>query len=337
MPANDFSTDPRCLALWRFEPNALKADSKGNHTLVPNWVGQEIWSHTPGHEGDGEAAFSSYSYPHNCYVANANLAANFPFKTGGMGRVLTFSGYYTFAGPAAYYYRGGSLLCKAPSNYTTGFELSCFYNIGDATGKFRIRVGTGVAQLYETNITIAFDKQIHFDLIIDGDAPSIYFRVRALDTGIISTFIATPPGPILANTDNLRVGTGVYGGLNGFCDEWVIFNRILGIDELDAIYYKTFGLAGPPDNCISITKTQDLPKALTSIKSITLCSDIKLPDPAAAVRSMTSCEDILIPTMDSCKSLTISQGLMKAIPNACISTSMIQQIILDGGDFFLIF
>lgn len=67
--------------------------------------------------------------------------------------------------------------------------------------------------------------------------------------------------------------------------------------------------------------------------SITACEAIAAkPD---NVSSLSIIEDITMPVLGTCRSLTISQGLLFNNPVKCASKTSCSSIILDAGDFFL--
>ena len=85
--ANDFSSDPRCKALWRFESGALTADSRGPTPSPPTMLRPK----TPWITGKGLAALISETDASQYFsIADGSLDAGYPLKSGDADQKVYF-------------------------------------------------------------------------------------------------------------------------------------------------------------------------------------------------------------------------------------------------------
>lgn len=342
-PGNNFTYDPSCKAVWNFEPGALLADSKNNNTLVADYPDASPYSITNLRiQGNGGMGVNSYSSWEGCHITDANLSTGFPLKTGDTNNKITVCGWYANYAYGYGGYRGGIILAKCDdSNVKKGFQFTLDEPSWNGSGELSIWVGNGTGyQKFPSGIIVYDNQIIHYALEIDCNAPSVYLRVFFLDTTIVREFSAKPSVAI-PNPDGYGFGVGTpsscWGSGNGYHDQVIVFDRLLNFDDIDKIRNSGYGAVESPNNSISLTTCQALPKAVTSINSLTTCQELLACDPAMVPHSFSTCQAIPVPVIGSCKSLSIMQSLGQALPNICSSKSRIQEIILDGGDFFLIF
>lgn len=332
--SNNYAYEPACKALWKFEPGHLNEDSVGGNNLTA--YNAAPYSVTcPIIEGAGSVGFNSYSSWNGYNIANANLGAGFPFKSGDTVRQLTACFWWGNFAYGYNGYRGGVLFEKYSGS--TGFRFYIDEPGFSGSGTLKILIN-GVT--YNTGIVIPDYRMVHISIQVDGAAPSLYVRVFKLVEGTVSEYSATP-SQLAANAYALGVG-GFSNSLdagNGLMDHAVVFNRLLTTQELDDVRNGVFGAAGitPPEDSSSQTMCQSVPLTPPTAASATTCQNILASDPAMVPHSLTTCEGITYPAPAPCKSHSITQALFQALPNACVSRTKARDIILDGGDFFLTF
>ena len=115
--ANDFSGDPNCVALWRFENGALIADSIGSNTLTDvNTVGTDTSDFK---EGAACADFERSSLEY-FYINDANLDSDYPFKSGDTNKKISFCEWFKLESTGILQF----LYAKANN---TSFACNCFF------------------------------------------------------------------------------------------------------------------------------------------------------------------------------------------------------------------
>ncbi|GAI61479.1 unnamed protein product, partial [marine sediment metagenome] len=142
--ANDFSTDPNCVALWKFDNNAL--DSKGGNDLTPvNTPTYDAGDKKEGtHSIDLEESSSQYGA-----IADGDLDAGFPGKSGTSEQSFSICGWVKLESLST-----AALICKLnPTGDLKCFSVSITYN---GTIDFLIGYNNGADStdlLFGTNLT----------------------------------------------------------------------------------------------------------------------------------------------------------------------------------------
>ena len=249
---NNFASDSACIANWNFEPPPnLRVDSIGTNNLVaqnPLYYSDvcspiciqglsSIWFRV--------GLTLGYNWG---YILDTNLNSGFPFKYGTGNKQLTFCGWIQPRKGQDYYGNnlGGPLLAKTSGN--SGFQL--YFPFTDPAN-LKIDIGDGTATTtYDTGISFPMNagQWYHVSFELDGTtSPSLYVRVYSLATGVVSTYTTTP---VVVAINNAYLGLGTDSGhadpttqanpFNGYCDQWVIWNRLLSVAELDKVRGGTF-------------------------------------------------------------------------------------------------
>jgi len=319
---SNFSGDAACQAVWRFEKNALPVDSLGKQADLIETAGASadvLKRYGQLFFIESECALVQAVYGATTYhlsQSDAALAAGFPFKNGDTEKKLTLCAWLNDINFSNYFSDTGDFFNKHGTN--TGFR---FY-IDQNSRNLIIKLGTGAGySTHDTGIVITAAKPYHIAVVLDGVAPSLYIRVYDLRLNSVSSYSDTPSGVVSANNASLNFGYRSDGNFyySGVLDKTVVFNRLLTADEIDAVQNGAFSGTLPVANMRSTTRCETIPNALTNLSSLTTCEAIVLPRPA------------------DCRSLTISQALLEALPHACVSKTTCRPIIFDGGDFFLAF
>lgn len=235
---NKFGDDTSCKALWRFEAGALTTDSKGSNTLTlsatpPTAHATTYW------EGAFSAAFVRASSEY-AYIANASLDSGFPLKSDDTTKQVTFAFWirFTTVATSGQYHQ---ILCKSLSGSDNGLEVQLAYSSG---AKFRIVWGyTETTQTTWDVFTPVTARWYHIAIIIDGVNKTwkcrVYDNTATTTTNYTGT---TPASELRVNSRTLYIGCydTIANYLDGYLDEFVVFNRLLIDAEVDAIRNRIF-------------------------------------------------------------------------------------------------
>jgi len=227
--ANDFSADPSCKALWRFENGALTADSKGTNTLTT--VNGPTADTSLYKEGDASINLATAS--HQFFkIADAGLSAGFPLKSGDTLKLITaclwvrptsLSGWRGLVGKPSY---GG--VSTAVGLHMNGATLYLKYNGADIN----------------TGLTLAINNFYHIALGIDGINKAVTLLVVKDSDGSTQTWSYTPSAQMNIGSTEWRIGAYTDNDANytfdGKIDEVVVFNRLLEPAETTAIRNGTY-------------------------------------------------------------------------------------------------
>ena len=236
--ANDFTGDPNCVTLWRFEPTDLLADSIGTNDLSDH---NTIDSNTTDHiEGAGCADFEQLNSEYGDRL-DANLSAGFPFKSGDTNKKITICGRLNFETVNATQY----IFCKGENN--TNKRSFAVYNNNNKLG---ILLGyDGGASFEGAYLTSSLLTGRFYSYGATYDDSNKSYRLRVWDHTADALF-----QEITGNfTNNINVEDGALfigsrdGGsisFDGLMDETVVFNDIKTADEIDQIIFGTYAPGG---------------------------------------------------------------------------------------------
>ncbi len=242
--ANDFSSDPNCIALWRFEDGALDVDSKGTDTL--NFSGSPSSDTTNYKEGASAITLLSASTQYG-YITDTNLSSSFPLKSGVTTTQLTVC---CWVRPMTVDTNKRRIWAKYN---TTGNQRSielyhysnrCYFAYSTTGSDSReVDLGYLVTQM-------TANQWHHITLIVDWEALTWQVSFHNETAGTNYNGSGTLVGAIYLSTADWRIGTddnpsaNLY--LNGQIDELVVFNRVISIYEAHAIRGGQFPLTGTP-------------------------------------------------------------------------------------------
>ena len=233
--SNDFTGDSNCVALWRFEPTDLLADSISTNDLTDN---NTIGSNTADHiEGAGCADFEQLNYEHG-NILDTNLSAGFPFKSGDTNKKITVCGRLKFETVNAAQY----IFCKG-ENVTNKRSFAIYNN----SNKLGILLGySGGASFEGAYLTSSLLTGRFYSYGATYDDSDKSYRLRVWDHTAGALF-----QEITGNfTNNVNVEDGALfigsrdGGsvsFDGLMDETVVFKDIKTADIIDQIRAGTYG------------------------------------------------------------------------------------------------
>lgn len=242
---NDFSADPACVALWRFEPDELTTDSIGSNTLdiaeAPDVDTVEF------REGEG-AADTQYGY---FRLDDADLDPGFPLKSGTATPEMSITFWMkaregsTQATGAVMYAKGAEM-----GPYAYSFAVGLRELAGAGSGTIVLNVGTGDGtNMYKYDAVlpkmIQRDQWYHLTVTYQEETPTsgtlkLYVYDPSDDTVVTSTIVSAKipvfNGPLAIG--KLRWGTSRF---NGWIDEVAVFNDVLTPAEIDLIRQGSYG------------------------------------------------------------------------------------------------
>jgi hypothetical protein len=235
---NNFSNDPSCKALWRFESGALTADSISANTLTATASSPAVDTNDY-KEGNGSVRFTRTS-DQGFYIDDANLSSGFPLKSGDSNKLIT----------ACFWYRptsGDSSLDskvllekwqKADLTYKFCFMVNHHYGyLNYGWGR-----SDGLADWIQGQIPITDGLWHHIAMIWDGINKTAKFRVW--NGTSVTNYTSTFTSQLNISDARLYVGRYIGGnaGCNGRMDELVLFNRSLTDTEVDSIRNGTYSV-----------------------------------------------------------------------------------------------
>jgi hypothetical protein len=237
--ANDFSGDPNCVALWKFDNNAL--DSKGGNDLTP--VNTPTYDSGDKKEGTHSAvlAHSSAQY---FTIADGDLDAGFPGKNGTSEQSFSICCWVKLA----------SVGDPLDFGVVTKYQVSS----GKRTWALVIRPTTPYPRLIigynggNSATTLNFDTALstgiwyHIAGVYDASDNGMKIRVWDDNAGALldDNKEGTAGGDMFPSDAPLEIGRYTIDSsycLDGKPDEAVIFNKVLTDDEIDAIRAGTYG------------------------------------------------------------------------------------------------
>jgi hypothetical protein len=221
-----FSSDVSCKALWRFENGALTDDSKGTNTLTNN--ASVVASTSDKKEGGASADLESGSSQYFS-ITDANLDSGFPLKSGDDG---TFT--------ISCWIKAESLAADMNiwSKYTGTNNLRSVSCVLLSTGILRLRFGYSSGTLYQQithGSTLSTGNWYH--ITIRHRASDRNYRISIRDAsgnivgtdvfGTLTNALSVTSAPFVIGADS----DGIYN-FDGLIDEFVVFDRVLGSNEV---------------------------------------------------------------------------------------------------------
>jgi hypothetical protein len=225
--ANDFSTDPRVKALYRFE-NDLNDSKGGNHLTDHNTVG---FTTSDKKEGSYAADFEKDNAEWGSR-ADSQLDAGFPLKSGDVAKKFAVC----FWIKPESYITGGYLVAKFDTTSRRSFaivrdyawlKLYCGYNNGDS------------AETIDTGYQINNGEWYHVGISLDGLNRTAYIRIFRGSNSAVTEYFKTFANLLHVEDADFTIGARHDGNAaychDGLLDEVVVFKELLTAIEIDAI------------------------------------------------------------------------------------------------------
>lgn len=232
--ANNFSTDSRCKALWRFENN-LNDGKGGNHLTDVNTVG---FTSADKREGTYAADFEKNNSEYG-YRTDSGLDVGFPLKSGDTAKKISVC---CWIKPESYQYPA-YIFAK---HDTTGNRRSFALVINGGT--ISVYSGYNGGASYETLNTDYYvnnSEWYHVGVSFDGLNKSCLVRIFRASNSTTALYNFSLDNETNVEDANVTVGAMHGGGgyYDGLLDELVVFNDLLSAIEIDAIRSGTY--SGP--------------------------------------------------------------------------------------------
>jgi hypothetical protein len=234
--ANDFSGDPNCVALWKFDNNAL--DSKGGNDLTP--VNSPAYDSGDKKEGthciDLEDSSNQY-----CTIADAALDAGFPGKNGTSEQSFCICAWIK---AESFPTTNTGIITK----YVWTGDARSYALIVDTSGNLHFWLGYngGISVTILTfDTALSTGKWYHIALSYDSSDNGMKIRVWDGDAGALldSNKEGTAGGDMSPDTAPLEVGRvneSTSWCFDGKIDEVVIFDKVLSDNDIDSIRAGTY-------------------------------------------------------------------------------------------------
>lgn len=240
LPGNDFTKDPNAVALWKFEGGKLTLDSLGTNTLA-NENNAVVADTVSFKEGESAARFKtavSWADRNWLSIPDANLAANFPGKSGKANKKLSIC-FWVYFDEIPNMTHAWPLVTKMnPDAGTISYGVSC-----DKGG--RISLYAGAEQLIHDSYVVA-GRWYHISATFDDATHTGTIRIWDDTAGAILGTDAkkTNFSAMVVNKTPLMIGGwegSWWGSLPGLMDEVVVFNDVLTTQEMAKVRAGTYG------------------------------------------------------------------------------------------------
>lgn len=228
------AADADCQAWWRLEDGALEADSSGKgNTLSNNGV---TASTADLKEGAACGAWAVAAWA-SMGIESADLSEGYPFRPESSNRVISICFWMKLAslpGPGNYFYAYVKWLSVWVIVYNDGagvfISLVSWYD------------GGGNYEIAQHESSVSAGVWYHVGVTYDGSTGA--YRIHMWDDGAgqilrsdrIGAFSHVPD----VDTNNVSIGYA-YDGL---LDDYLVFSRVLSVEEIDSIRKQTFGSRG---------------------------------------------------------------------------------------------
>lgn len=249
--ANDFSNDPNCVALWRFESGALTMDSKGSNTLTDANTVQES---TGDYKEGSCAADLEGSNNEFLFINDADVDSGFPLKIGDSTKKISVCGWFkmeSFTGFHAVYSKFDNTANKRSLIlflYNTDFYVQIGYN-GGASAETLYNGGTiQTGRWYHFGFTFD-DSDKSWKLVIWDDTAGS----KIIDTsGTATNNIHVDDAPVGIGC-SFSGGSGGSNQFDGLIDEVPVFKDILATAEIDEIRQGVYNVSGETTELVDVS------------------------------------------------------------------------------------
>jgi pre-peptidase/concanavalin A-like lectin/glucanase superfamily protein len=238
---NNFTADPSCKALWRFEPGALTTDSIGTNTLSTEFV--PVVDAADRKEGDGSVDLTNGSF----VIADASLSTGFPLKSGDTNKDISVA-FWMKAPYGQTSATGGVIYGKGGDYAKYSFNVAFSETSGAGSGTIDVHTGTSGGIGHDTMRTgwlIQRDQWYHVAVTYEDQGTFGNVRIRIYDPSddTVHEVVDTTSESINVSDGDVTIGTYRYSNQTyvGLVDELVVFNDVLTPTEVDLIRQSSYG------------------------------------------------------------------------------------------------
>jgi len=251
--ANDFTCDPHCVALYRFESGALTVDSKDGNTLTA--YNNPIADTVDFREGAASVQLVKAS---SQYFARTDpdLNSGFPCKFGETNRSFTFC-FWILPGAIS---SNAYIISKSADGGGAAYKQSYRIYLSADTKKITlllVKDGTYSGSVFTHNSELTCDGAHWYHVAVSHDASNGGIRIRIWDD-TAQAILGTDRTDTFAYTLNVGdadfcIGKLITYYVDGNLDEVVVFNRVLSTDVIDLIRQgKYFFTTAVVDNAFTL-------------------------------------------------------------------------------------
>ena len=236
--ANDFSQDSNCKALWNFESGAVPflADSKGTNTILHNYG---VAEDTNNYKQGSCSAFFVKAESDRMLLQDTELDAGFPLRSDAEHTTFSFAFWIRLTAIDTVH----NFLTKG-----TGGAVECVKISVDSSNHMDLAVSAnGSAYSHYVHASVLADAIWYHCVVTHNDADDAY-RIRIWDDDAQEILGSDKTGntvtPFLGD-GNFILGYANTTTLDGNLDEFISFDDVLTVDEIDQISAGTYGGAPP--------------------------------------------------------------------------------------------
>lgn len=260
--ANDFTQDPNCVAVWKFNDEVdAGIDSLGYNSFTDyTTFGSSPRVRDTSILKEGESSLYISSVTYGPRINNENLNSNFPLKSTSIGSDFSFSIWFRFGVVDRFryiwskYYRStysGTIAVYVNADNSITVEKK--YNDSVAGELFTI-----------PSISVAADTWYHITVAYDYSEKTLYVYLIDTSGNILASHTVVQNEDIKGSTRQFRLGGtgGTSGDRDVWYDEFVAFNRVISEAEAVLIARGQFPYAQPTTPAPTLAPTTLAPTTL---------------------------------------------------------------------------
>jgi len=232
---NKFTTDPNCVALWRFESDKLGLDSIGaNHLSNKGATASTVNFKEGSSAADFEVDDTDYMS-----IVDADLSSVYPHKNGTTNRKMSLCFWVKFesfppnTGHNWLYKKGGD-------TDKLSFLVHAYNSIG--VTRLNLAIGTnGGNDYYTVYHPSSLQTGVWYHVGITYDDVTQWYRIRIWDDTAKAILGTDYVGSMLMSMAFTDAPVVIGDSTDALLDEMVVFKDVLTVDEIDKIRAGTYG------------------------------------------------------------------------------------------------
>ncbi len=242
---NDFTADPDCVALWRFESGQLLVDSIGSNTLGTSGTPSADTADYKEGEASGDTQNGYFR------IDDADLDSGFPLKSGVATPQFSVA-FWMKARTGSSQATGAGMFTKGAETgpYTHSFAIGLYEPGGAGTGTIALNVGIsdGTNQYkYYANLTKSIQRDQWYHL-------TVTYQETGPTDGTLKLYVYDPSDETIMTWTKASAKVPVFDGplalgivrwgtsrFDGLMDEVVVFKDVLTSTEVDQIRQGNYG------------------------------------------------------------------------------------------------
>ncbi len=242
---NDFTSDPHCVALWRFETGQLTVDSIGSNTLE---IVETVTADTTEYKEGDSSVDTRLGY---LRMDDADLDPGFPLKSGVATPEFSVA-FWMKARSGSTQVTGAVMFAKGAETgpYTYSFGVGLLEPAGAGTGLMVLSVGnndgTGL-HMYNVGLPRPIERNRWYHV-------AATYEQTSATAGVLNLYVYDPSDDTVMTATVPSVKVPVFNGplaigmfrwhtsrYNGLLDEMVVFDDVLTAAEVNQIRQGSYG------------------------------------------------------------------------------------------------